>query len=410
MGYNFVSIMNHREIFFRHLAQTSRGPLALRIERAEGIYLYGDGKRYTDCISGISVSNTGHSNEAVMRAVKNQLDKHTHLMVYGELIQDAQTALANRLISVLPEKLDCVYLLNSGSEAVEAAMKLAKKVTGRHRFAAINKAYHGSTQGALSLMSEQEFSRPFAPLLPGVSFIDQNQSEQIHGAVTDETAAVFVEPVMGEKGYIPCEKVFLQNLRSRCDETGTLLVFDEIQTAFGRTGKLFGFEHSGVVPDILLLAKSFGGGLPLGGVVASRELLGAFSENPVLGHITTFGGHPLSCAAAAASLEYLLEHSLHNHAAAMEAVFRKHLKHPEIWRIDGTGLMLSLQLRDEIFCRNVIDMCVEAGLLIDWFLFAPDKIRIAPPLIINEMQIEEICGTILEKIELACATYGRSSV
>lgn len=363
--------------------------------------MYSEEKQYIDCISGISVSNVGHSNPFVKEAVKNQLDKHLHLMVYGELIQDAQTKLASRLSELLPDTLDTVYFVNSGSEAIEAAMKLAKRYTGRPRFLAQYNAYHGSTQGALSLMSDAYFSRAYTPLLPGIDFIHQNDVESVNRLIGYDTAAVFVEPVMGEKGYVPCDNIYLEALRKRCDETGTLLIFDEIQTGYGRSGELFAFQKYGVHPDILVCGKAFGGGLPLAAFISSGEILKVLRDKPVLGHITTFGGHPLSCAASYAALQFIIDGQYCLEASVKESQFRRLLKHEKIKSIDGCGLMLAIDLGDEIFCRRVIDYCVESGLLIDWFLYAAHKIRLAPPLIITENQIDIICGIIIENIDKA---------
>lgn len=396
-----MSLNSLRENFFHHVAQTSDGPLALNITHADGVYLYSQDKTYIDCISGISVSNLGHSNEAIIQAVKEQLDKHMHLMVYGEIIQSSQVELATLLTQQLPQTLNSVYFVNSGSEAIEGAMKLAKRVTQKHRFVAQKLAYHGSTQGALSLMSDDYFSNAFRPLIPGISFIDQNDIDAITSSITTDTAAVFIEPIMGEKGYEPSTKEYLQAVRKRCNETGALLIFDEIQTGYGRTGHLFAFQYYDVVPDILILAKGFGGGMPLGAFIANKTLTSVLIDQPVLGHITTFGGHPVSCAASLAALKLLLNGNLLNKIASKEALFRSLLVHPKIKNITGKGLMLSLVFEDEVFCRKVIDACVRDGLLIDWFLYASNRIRIAPPLIIEEEQIREVCGIIIENISKA---------
>lgn len=388
-----------RNSFFSHLGQTSESPLAIQIDRAEGIYMWSENKQYIDCISGIAVSSLGHSQPSVLKAIQNQLESHTHLMVYGEIIQKPQVALAQLLCQHLPKGLDRAYFVNSGSEAIEAAMKLSKRAGGRTHFVAIKKAYHGSTQGALSLMSEDDYSLSFRPLLPNIDFMEQNQLDSIPKLITDQTAAVFVEPIMGEKGYEPCTQDFLLALRKRCDETGTHLVFDEIQTGMGRTGKLFAFEHFEVQPDILVLGKALGAGLPLAALISSDELLDVFKTNPVLGHITTFGGHPLSCAAAHAGLEYLLKSEILSKMDEKEQLFRKLLVHPKIKNISGKGLMLAIELDSEEYCMQVIDTCVKEGLLIDWFLYAAHKIRLAPPLIIKNTEIEKVCGIILDKLK-----------
>ena len=385
--------------FYRHVAQTSDNPLGIAIQNASGVYLHAEDKTYIDCISGISVSALGHSHPSIVAAIQQQLNKHLHLMVYGELIQDQQVELATTLSAMLPESLQSVYFVNSGSEAIEGVMKLAKRYTKRSKFVAQKLAYHGSTQGALSLMSDAYFSQAFAPLLPGIDFIEQNQIDQIEALITKETAAVFIEPVMGEKGYVPCSTDYLFALRKRCNETGTLLVFDEIQTAYGRTGEWFAFKTYGVVPDVLVLAKSFGGGLPLGAFITSKDIMDCLKDHPVLGHITTFGGHPLSCAAALAAIKVLQNEPHIEQVNAKSNLFRDLLKHPKIIRIDGMGLMLSLQFEQAQFCRKVIDQCVQNGLLIDWFLYAEDKIRLAPPLIVSIEQIHEIAHTILKSLD-----------
>ncbi|MES2617852.1 MAG: aspartate aminotransferase family protein [Bacteroidota bacterium] len=387
-----------KQLFYRHVGQTSGSPLGIQVDRADGIFLYAGNKVYYDCISGIGVSNVGHGNEKVKDAIKQQLDKHLHLMVYGEMIQEPQVALAKQLTSHLPDTLNCCYFVNSGSEAIEGAMKLAKRFTGRHQFVAQHKAYHGGTHGALSLMSDVYFSNKFVPLLPGINFINQNAIDEIQELITEQTAAVFIEPVMGEKGYVPCSVDYLKAIRKRCDETGALLIFDEIQSGYGRCGELFALQHYGVTPDILVLAKGLGGGMPLGCFIASKEILDILMDNPVLGHINTFGGHPLSCAASLATLNFIVDQDLHHQAAAKELLFRKLLVHPKIKNVSGMGLMLAIELEDPVFCRKVIDACVKDGLLIDWFLYAENKIRLAPPLIIDNEAIEKICGIILDNL------------
>jgi len=398
-----------RHLFFHHVAQTSDAPLALEIDRAEGVYLYAGEKKYIDCISGIAVSNVGHANPYVNKAIKDQLDKHLHLMVYGEMIQSSQVQLAETLSSLLPEQLDAVYYVNSGSEAIEGAMKLAKRVTGRHHFVAQHLAYHGSTHGALSLMSDTYFSQTYVPLLPGISFIEQDNLSQIDTLINEQTAAVVIEPLMGEKGYVPCSKAYLQAIRKRCNETGTLLIFDEIQTGYGRTGKLFAFEHDDVVPDILVVAKGFGGGMPLGAFIASKKRMDLLTHHPVLGHITTFGGHPLSCAASLAALQFILKEDLMSGIQEKEDLFRELLVHPRIKSISGKGLLLAIDMGYKDFCRQIIDDCVRDGLLIDWFLYAEHKIRLAPPLIIEKEQIRQICGIILENMIKHETTFFKDS-
>lgn len=391
--------------FFQHVAQTSAQPLALEIKKANGIYLYSNNKTYIDCISGIAVSNLGHVNSLINEAIKNQLEKHTHLMVYGEIIQSPQVQLAHKLAQNLPENLSQTYFVNSGSEAIEGAMKLAKKYTGRHRFVAQKNAYHGSTHGALSLMSDSYFSNAFSPLLNGIDFISQNDTSEIELLITTDTAAVFIEPIMGEVGYLPCHLDYLIALRERCNQTGTLLIFDEIQSGYGRTGSLFAFQNYKVIPDVLLLAKAFGAGLPLGAFISSPTIMSCLTDNPVLGHITTYGGNPVCCAASLAALTYLTETNILNSISNKEDIFKNNLKHPLIKSITGKGLMLAIEFENPLFCRKVIDLCVEKGLLIDWFLFNESKIRLCPPLIINEHEIMKICGIIIESIQHIDATF-----
>jgi len=390
--------MSLREHFFRHLAQTSPAPLALEFTKASGIFLYGsDGKKYFDLISGISVSNLGHGNKKVIDAIKKQADDYLHLMVYGEYIESPQVVLAKKLSDFLPPSLSSIYLVNSGAEAVEGAIKLSRRYTGKSEIISFENAYHGSTLGALSIGGNESLKNSFRPLLPGTSLLKFNDSNDLE-KITSETAAVFIEPIQGESGVRVPELSFLQKLRDKCNETGTLLVFDEIQTAMGRTGKLFCFEHTNVIPDILLLSKSFGGGMPLGAFISSKEIMSVFTSNPALGHITTFGGHPVSCAAALAALNELIETSVMNSVASKEELFRKKLQHPLIREIRGKGLFLALQFSSEELNKKVIERCIEKGVLVDWFLFAPDCLRIAPPLIISEEEIEESCSLILHSL------------
>lgn len=381
------------------MAQTSDAPLLLEITHAEGVYLFAaDGKTYLDLISGISVSSLGHGNPDVIAAIKQQSEKYLHLMVYGEIIQSPQVKLAARLSSLLPGSLDAVFFVNSGSEAVEGALKLAKRVSGRKKIMAVRNAYHGSSHGALSLMSDESYKQAFSPLLPEIYHINFNISEDLE-QITRDFAAVIVEPIQGEAGYLAADLEYLHALRQKCDETGTLLIFDEIQCGMGRTGKLFAFEHYGVVPDILVLAKAFGAGLPLGAFISSAEHMGHLTHDPVLGHITTFGGHPLCCAAALAGLDFLMENKLQESIPHKEWLFKNLLKHPKIKSITGKGLMLALEFSDFEENKRFIDACIEKGLLTDWFLFAPNKMRIAPPLIISEQEIEKACDIILEVLD-----------
>lgn len=387
-----------RERLLRHLAPTSESPIGLEIERAEGVYMYSPkGKKYLDLIAGISVSNVGHRHPAVVEAIKQQADSHLHLMVYGEYAQSPQINFANALVKGLPDPLNSVYFVNSGSEAVEGAIKLAKKYTGRTELISFENAYHGSSNGALSLMGNETFKRPFYPLLPQTAVIRHNCFEDLN-TISENTAAVFLETIQGEAGIRVPSPEFMQTLRERCTETGALLVLDEIQCGFGRTGKMFAFEHFNIVPDILLLAKGMGGGMPIGAFVASKEIMSTLSHDPILGHITTFGGHPVSCAAGAACLSVIQKEELVEQVPEKEKLFRELLKHPEIKEIRGKGLMLAMQLRDSEQLFPAIDRCIENGIVTDWFLFCDSAMRIAPPLTISMAEIEEACRIINESI------------
>lgn len=391
--------ISNRELFLHHQGQTTRFPLLLEFEKAEGIYLIdAAGKKYIDLISGISVSSLGHGNLAVNNAIKEQVGKYMHLMVYGEYVQAPQVQLAKQLTSLLPDSLNCVYLVNSGAEATDGALKLAKRVTKRSEIIAFKHAYHGSTHAALSLNSEEYYKNAFRPLLPDIHFLTNGDMDGL-STISDKTACVIIEVVRGEAGYIPTDENFLKALRKRCDELCVLLIFDEIQTGMGRTGKMFAFEHSGVVPDILLLGKALGAGMPIGAFVARNEMMMSLAENPMLGHITTFGGHPVIAAAAHAGIRELLSHTWIADVAQKETLFRKLLVHPAIKSIHGKGLMLSLEFESFEFTKTLIDACIADGLITDWFLFATNRLRIAPPLIITESQIMEACEIILRNIK-----------
>ena len=395
-------MLTDRQLFLTNLAQTSDSPLALEIVKAEGVYLFdASGKKYIDLISGISVSNTGHCHPAVVKAIKDQADKYLHLMVYGEYIQSPQVKLAGALAELLPEKLNNCYFVNSGSEAVEGALKLAKRYTARRKIVAFNHAYHGSTHGALSVIGDKSYQVPFEPLLPEIDHIDFNSIDGLT-TITSETACVIIEPVQGEAGIIAGNQQFLTALRKRCDEKGALLIFDEIQTGMGRTGTLFAFEKYKIIPDILLLAKGLGGGMPIGAFISSRKIMQTLTVNPVLGHITTFGGHPVSCAAALASLGVIMDEKLVESVQAKSDLFIQLLsKSSFISQIRVAGLMIALQLDNYNHVKRVIDRCIMQGVIIDWFLFNDSSIRIAPPLTISEQQIREACQIILESLEQA---------
>ena len=388
-----------RQLFLNHNAQTTRFPLLLEFERAEGIYLYNrEGRAFMDLISGIGVSSIGHGNPKVKEAIKQQVDSYMHLMVYGEYVQAPQVRFAEKLASVLPPNLQSVYFVNSGTEAVEGALKLAKRYTGRHEIVAFNNSYHGSTHGALSVMGNEAYKQAYRPLLPGVKFLNFNQPEQLE-QITRATACVIVETIQGEAGIRVPDEAYLQALRQRCTQTGTLLILDEIQAAFGRTGKLFAFQHFNIQPDVLLLAKALGGGMPIGAFISSAEIMSALTENPLLGHITTFGGHPVCCAAGLAALEVLLDANLADEAATKEHIFRQHLTHPAIRQIRGKGLLLALELDSFELNKKVIDRCIENGVITDWFLHCSNSMRIAPPLIITPEEIVQACKVITAAID-----------
>ncbi len=392
-------MLSQRQLFLLNTAQTSDTPKSLEIDRAEGIYLTDvAGKKYIDLVSGFAVSNVGHRHPKVVQAIKNQADKYLHVTVYGEYIQEPQVQFARRLCSVLPAGLNSVYFVNSGAEAAEGAMKLAKRFTGRAEIVSCINSYHGSTHGALSLMGNEHFKQAYRPLLPGVRFMRFNFADDLH-LITENTAAVFVETIQGEAGVLVPDKGYMQALRKRCTETGTLLVLDEIQTGFGRTGKLFAFEHFAILPDILLLAKGMGGGMPLGAFIADKKLMDCLKANPMLGHITTFGGHPLSCAAGLAALEVLLEDQITETVAAKEMLFREKLVHPKIKNMRGKGLLLALQLNSFLQVETVSKRCMENGLIIDWFLHNDSSLRIAPPLTITHEEINDACKIILEALD-----------
>ncbi len=390
--------MTIRDDFYKYVAQTSPAPLALEFVKSEGVVLFDkSGKKYFDLISGISVSNLGHGNRKIIDAIKKQAEEYLHIMVYGEYIESPQVLLAKKLSESLPGKLSCSYFVNSGTEAVEGAIKLVKRYTERTEIISFQNAYHGSSTGALAIGGNEEFKNAFRPLMPGVRNIRFNSFDDLL-FITEQTAAVFIEPIQGESGIILPEKDFLQYLRDRCTAMGALLVYDEIQTGMGRTGKLFCFQHENVIPDVLLLSKAFGGGMPLGAFISSQQIMASFTSNPVLGHITTFGGHPVSCAAALASLQQLTETGIVVTVKEKEQTFRNFLQHPLIREIRGKGLFLAIQFSSEEINRRVIELCVKNGVLVDWFLFAPDCLRIAPPLIITDAEIERCCKIIIDAL------------
>jgi acetylornithine/N-succinyldiaminopimelate aminotransferase len=393
-----MNISEARRLFFRHVAQTSPSPLGLEIDKAEGVYLYDtSGKTYLDLIGGISVANTGHRHPAVIQAIRDQLDRYLHVMVYGELIQSPQVQYATLLAAHLPPSLNTVYFTNSGAEAAEGAMKLAKRVTGRTGIVAFHRSYHGSTQGALSLMGDEYWRNAFRPLLPGILHEEYNSAAALD-AISNNTACVFAETVQAESGVHAPDPQWLKRLRDKCRETGALLVLDEIQVGFGRTGVLWGFSRFDVVPDILLLGKALGGGLPMGAFIADQSLMATLTDRPVLGHITTFGGHPVCCAAGVASLQVLLQQGWIEEVGKKEELFRRLLVHPAIRAVRSCGLLIAVEFGSSDECKRIIDACIRKGVLTDWFLFAPECLRIAPPLTITDQQIGSACEIILSAI------------
>lgn len=391
-------MISQRELFIKHVAQTSPFPLSLEIEKAEGCYLYdASGKQYLDLISGISVCNLGHRHPNVVKAIKEQADKYMHVMVYGEYIQSPQVQLAALLSSLLPSSLQSVYFVNSGAEAIEGAIKLAKRSTGRTELISFKNSYHGSTHGALSLMGDERLKQPFRPLLPGVRHLEFNNLNDLN-SITYKTAAVVIEPVQGEAGVVLAQNNFLQQVRKRCTETGSLLIFDEIQTGYGRTGKLFAFEHYNVVPDILCLAKGMGGGMPLGAFISSGKIMSGLAADPELGHITTFGGNPVCCAAGLATLQTIVDEELVNVVKKKNKLFIEQLKHPLIKQLRSKGLLIALEFDNFEINKKIIDNCIQNGVIVDWFLFNMKSMRIAPPLIISEAEIKKACSTIINAI------------
>ena len=388
-----------RKQFLAHVGQTSPSPMLVEVERAEGSFFYTpEGRRYYDLVAGVSVSNVGHANAAVVRAVQEQAARYMHVMVYGELVEAPQVRYAARIASLLPGGLESVYFVNSGAEAVEGALKLAKRFTGRTELISMRRAYHGSTHGSMSVMGApegEEWKGAFRPLLPDVQAIEFNDPAQLD-RITRRTACVLVEPVQGEAGVRVPQPGYLEALRRRCDEVGALLVFDEIQTGLGRTGELFATQKYGVVPDIVCLAKAFGGGMPLGAFVARHEIMDTLQSNPVLGHITTFGGHPVCCAAGLAALEYLLEHHVVEQVEAKGALYEELLQgHPAVREIRRSGLLLAVELGSSERLYRIMELFKEAGIMSDWFLFCDTAFRISPPLTISEEEVRDSARIIL---------------
>lgn len=394
--------MNTRQLFLQHVAQTSPEPMALHIARAQGSFLYDiNGKPYIDLIGGISVSHIGHGHPEVVKAIQQQAEEYLHIMVYGELVQSPQVRYAHLLTQHLPAHLDNVYFTNSGAEAVEGAMKLAKRYTGKSKIIAAHKSYHGSTQGALSLLGDEYFRNAFRPLLPDISHLRYNSFEDID-MIDDRTAAVILEPVQAEAGVLEPNVEWLRAIQSRCKQVGALLIFDEIQTGFGRTGSLFAFQKWGIEPDVLLLGKALGGGMPLGAFISSTEIMSHISFQPVLGHISTFAGHPVSCAAGHAAFQVLLRERYHEEVPRLNTFILQHLQHPKILGIQHSGLMFAVRLQDFDQIKSLITYLShrpDCGVFTDWFLFASDAFRIVPPLCITEEELAQACDIIIEALD-----------
>lgn len=392
--------MSERDFFLSHLGQTTPFPFLVEVERAEGIYIYDkQGKAYMDMISGVAVNNIGHRHPKVISALKNQIDKYLHVMVYGEFIQDSQQLLVKELLEVLPDSLDGVYVVNSGTEAIEAALKLAKRVTGRTELISFRGSYHGSTHGSMSVSGNEVKKQAFRPLLPDVQFLQLNQQVDLE-RITEKTAGVILETIQGDAGVRRPSVTFMKALRQRCDEVGALLILDEIQCGMGRTGKLFAFEHFDIVPDILTLGKALGGGMPIGALVSSQKRLMEFTHAPMLGHITTFGGHPVICAAAAAAVQVLKSEidwkKLEEKAQRFEERFNQHTEIVEIRRV---GMMFAFDMVSAERVEHVVSRCMEKGLITFWFLSHPYSFRLSPPLTITEDELNLAADLILQAIE-----------
>ena len=388
-----------RQLFLNHVGQTSEAPLCLNIVKATGCYMWdADGKAYIDLIGGISVCHVGHRHPKVVEAIKKQADEYLHIMVYGELIEQPQVAYAKKLTDHLPASLNSVFYTASGSEATEGAMKLSKRCTGRTQIVSFKNSYHGSTQGALSIMGSEYWQQAYRPLLPDILQLRYNNFEDLE-QISCRTACVVAETIQAEAGVLPPTNGWLKALRDRCTYVGALLVLDEIQCAFGRNGTLWAFEQFDVVPDILLLGKALGGGMPLGAFVADKKIMDTLSYNPVLGHINTFGGHPVSCAAGLAAFTALLEEDMVSLVNAKSLLFRKYLQHPLILQLNSVGLMMAVHFDSYETNKKIIDACIAKGVFTDWFLFAANALRIVPPLTISEQEIEAACNVILEVLD-----------
>ena len=392
-----------RKQFLEHVGQTSPSPMLVEVARANGSFFYTpEGKRYFDLVAGVSVSNVGHANPAVVEAVQKQAADYMHVMVYGEMVERPQVEYARRITELLPENIDCLYFVNSGAEAVEVALKLAKRYTGRTELISMRRAYHGSTHGAMSMMGApegEEWKAEFRPLLPDVKSLRFNNFDDLN-EITSRTAGVLCEVVQGEAGVRLPNPEWLKALRQRCSEMGALLIFDEIQTGLGRTGEMFASTKYGITPDIICLAKAFGGGMPLGGVASSKQILDSFTHNPCLGHITTFGGHPVCCAAGLAALNYMIDNNIVEQVEQKGALFEERVsKHPKVLEIRRSGLLLAVELGKSEYLYRIMEIFKEEGIMSDWFLYCDTAFRISPPLTISEAEIEECCTIIVRSLD-----------
>ena len=391
--------MNVKKTFLINQAQISKNPIGIEVSHAKDIYIYDTkGQKYIDLIAGVSACTLGHSNKKIIKAVSTQLNKHTHVMVYGEYIQKPQVRLAKKLAENLPKKLNCSYFVNSGTEAIEGAIKLAKRITKKYKIVYCKDSYHGSTHGSLSFMGSENFKTMYRPLLPGGIQIEFNNMSNLK-KITEDVAAVIIEPIQGGKGFIPAQKKWLREIKKICTKNKIILIFDEIQTCFGRTGKLFGFENYNIIPDILCLAKGMGGGMPIGCFISSNKNMSKLSENPPLGHITTFGGHPISCIAALTTLNELIKSDLIKNVLIKEKIFRENLIHDQISEINGRGLMLAIKFKTKDFCEKVIKECHKKGILTFYFLNEKKSMRISPPINIKKRDIIKSCKLIMKAIE-----------
>ena len=391
--------MNRKDAFLQHQAQITHNPFLLDVERAEDSYIYTrDKKKYIDLVAGVSCCTLGHSNPIITNAIKDQLDLHTHVMVYGEFIQNIQLKLANALAKYLPKKLNCTYLVNSGTEAIEGAIKLAKRKNGRKKIVSCLKSYHGSTQGALSAIGEEKWKQKYRPLIPHHEYIRYNNFEDLK-LLKDDISAIIIEPVQGGTNFIVAEKDWLKKIRDKCNKYSIELIFDEIQTGFGRTGHMFGFELFNIIPDTICLAKGMGGGMPIGAFISSKKNMDYLSQQPELGHITTFGGHPISCAAALATFNELKQSTIIESINKKRKLFEENLNHPKIKKIHGIGLMIAIEFNDEEYCQNIVKEVLKNGVVTFYFLFDRKNMRISPPLTIHEKDITEACQIIQKTLD-----------